>query len=397
MCASCIHDDDSIKDLWSIDKIEDMQAVLLNWFALHGRHWIPWKLKPNGALPEKLEKLPVYPIWIAEVMLQQTQLKVVLPYWKNWMKAFPTLVDLAHAGDHEVLLLWQGLGYYSRAKRTHQSAKKLLEIIGSNNSLNPLAWPVSISTWVDLPGIGRTTAASIISSAFDLPEALLDGNVKRILSRLIGNEQSLSRSSSKLWSLSNDLLDYDSPRNFNQALMDLGATVCLPKNPKCFCCPWKSYCCAYYQGDPSKFPMKAPKKALPNLVIGIGIVFNDFGEILIDQRKPDQTMGSMWEFPGGKQEKGELIEDTVIREIHEELGVHIKVLQNLIEFDHCYSHKKLHFVVYICKLSSGIPKPLSSLQTKWVKPDDLINYPFPAANKYMIKALQDYIVPSKEK
>ncbi len=384
-----------MKTLGNIEKIESMRVDLLKWYASYGRHWIPWKLKPDGSVPKKVEKLPVYPILIAEVMLQQTQLNVVLPYWENWMKVFPTVFDLASALDHEILIEWQGLGYYSRAHRIHQTSKNLINILRDSDHLNPEAWPMDIETWIALPGIGRTTAASIISSAFNIPEALLDGNVKRILTRLIGSQESFSTDLKRLWNLSDLLLDRDSPRDFNQALMDLGATICTYRNPKCFCCPWKRYCFAYLAGNTSKIPVKASRKVLPHSVIGIGVVINDFGQVLIDQRKNDQSMAGMWEFPGGKQEIGEVVETTVIRELFEELSIKVKIGKKLLEFDHFYSHKKLHFVVYTCHLISGDPKPLASVQTKWVHPYELINYPFPAANQKMISAIKDYLVFEK--
>ena len=138
------------------------------------------------------------------------------------------------------------------------------------------------------------------------------------------------------------------------------------------------------------------KEESPKLVIGIGLIINHLGEILIDQRKNNQSMAGMWEFPGGKQEEGELIEVTIRRELYEELGVQVKVEKKLIEFDHCYTHKKLHFVVHICKIISGKPQPISSCQIKWVLPSELASYPFPAANQHMISALRQYLMLDKE-
>ena len=174
-----------------ITNINDIQNDLLIWFSNQGRLGIPWKLKEDGSRPETGEMLSPYGIWIAEVMLQQTQLKVVLRYWKKWMITFPDLLSLAEADEQEVLLVWQGLGYYSRAKRLHKSSKLLVNLIGKNNILDFSFWPVELDQWMALPGIGRSTAGSIISSAFDLPLPILDGNVKRILSRLFANNKSI--------------------------------------------------------------------------------------------------------------------------------------------------------------------------------------------------------------
>ena len=220
------------------EQVRDLRSSLLDWFAENGRHDIPWKLKHDGNPPESGEAIGPYSIWIAEVMLQQTQLKVVLPYWKKWMTTFPTVIDLANASEKEVLLVWQGLGYYSRARRIHETARQLSELLGHKDSLDPLVWPRDLETWISFPGIGRTTAGSILSSAFDFPAALLDGNVKRVLGRFTANPKPEEDSQVELWALSEELLDRQNPRRFNQALMDLGAMVCKPRNPICSICPW---------------------------------------------------------------------------------------------------------------------------------------------------------------
>ena len=377
--------------------VEDLRISLLEWFEINGRHWIPWKLKEDGKMPHSGEILSVYGIWIAEVMLQQTQLKVVLPYWAKWMTTFPSLEVLAKADEQEVLLHWQGLGYYSRAKRLHSAAKILFDVSKVNKNLldEELFWPRHLDQWIQLPGIGRSTAGSIISSAFDLPVPLLDGNIKRIFSRLIASSIPPNKDELRLWSLSWELLDTKSPRKFNQALMDLGATVCTPHQPNCVICPIKACCMAFSFYHPRDFPVKIVKRSIPSYVIGIGIVINNVGEVLIAQRLQDQSMGGMWEFPGGKQEKGESIEETIARELKEELAIDIKVGQKLIELDHAFSHKKFHFIVHICKLISGDPQPLASQQFKWVMPHELQNYPFPVANTCMISELHKYVTSFK--
>ena len=171
--------------------------------------------------------LDPYGIWIAEVMLQQTQLAVALPYWVRWMAAFPTVEVLAAASLDEVRLQWQGLGYYSRARRLHESAQRL---VGRS-------WPRTLEEWIALPGIGRTTAGSILSSAFNAPFPILDGNVKRVLARFTAHPRSPARDEALFWRWSEALLDQVRPRDTNQALMDLGATLCTPRQPDCHRCP----------------------------------------------------------------------------------------------------------------------------------------------------------------
>jgi A/G-specific adenine glycosylase len=365
----------------------DLRAALLDWWEEHGRHWIPWKLRADGSQPEPGESLCALSTWIAEVMLQQTQLQVVLPYWQRWMRAFPTLEALAGAEQEQVLLLWQGLGYYSRARRLHQGARQLLE----QGSMGADPWPRSLEAWLALPGIGRSTAGSILSSAFDLPFAILDGNVKRVLARLIASPRPPARELAELWWLSEQLLDPQRPRAFNQALMDLGATVCTPRNPACGSCPWRGHCAAYAAGTPAEYPVKDAPRALPFQVIGVGVVFNDRGQVLIDQRLEEGLLGGLWEFPGGKQEPGEAIEATIARELREDLAIEVAVGEALIRVDHAYSHKRLRFEVHCCRWLSGEPQALACQQWRWVDPADLGNYPFPAANARIIAALQQHL------
>jgi len=364
------------------------RCQLLSWWERDGRHAIPWKLRPDGCRPADGDPLDPYGVLVAEVMLQQTQLQVVLPYWQRWMAALPTLEALAAAEEHDVLLLWQGLGYYSRARRLQQGARQLLEA-GSASAEAPGtdSWPRTLEGWLALPGIGRSTAGSILSSAFDLPFAILDGNVKRVLARLIASPRPPARQLKGFWQLSELLLDPRRPRAFNQALMDLGATVCTPRNPSCGRCPWQGHCAAYAAADPAAYPVKDAPRELPFQVIGVGVVRNGAGEVLIDQRLNQGLLGGLWEFPGGKQEPGEAIEATIARELREELAIEAAVGEELIVVDHAYSHKKLRFVVHLCTWLSGEPQPLASQQVRWVRPEQLGEFPFPAANARIIAAL----------
>ena len=354
-----------------------LSAALLAWWERHGRGGLPWKLLPGCVRPAPEQGLDPYGIWIAEVMLQQTQLAVALPYWTRWMEAFPTVEALAAASLDEVRLQWQGLGYYSRARRLHEAAQRL---VGG-------PWPRSLEEWMALPGIGRTTAGSILSSAFNAPLPILDGNVKRVLARLTAHPRPPARDDALFWRWSEALLDPVRSRDTNQALMDLGATVCTPRSPSCDRCPWQLRCAAYASGDPCRWPVTDTPKPLPFQVIGVGVVLNAAGDVLIDQRLEEGLLGGMWEFPGGKQEQGETIEICIARELKEELGIEVKVGAELITVDHAYSHKKLRFVVHLCDWVSGEPQPLASQQVRWVRPEDLGNYAFPAANARIIEAL----------
>jgi A/G-specific adenine glycosylase len=374
-----------------------LKASLLVWWELHGRHGLdqkPWMVTAAGRWPECGEALDPYGVFVAEVMLQQTQLAVVLPYWWRWLEAFPDLGVLAAADEQRVLLLWQGLGYYSRARRLHQAAGQLLS--GLSEDRKPAApdldgsglWPTSLAGWQALPGLGRSTAASILSSAFDHPEAILDGNGKRVLARLIAAPAPPARQLAGFWRLSETLLDRGRPRSFNQAVMDLGATVCTPRNPRCGECPWQGWCAAYAAGDRARYPVKEAPRSVPFQVIGVGVVFDNAGRVLIDQRLEEGLLGGLWEFPGGKQEEGEAITATIERELAEEVAIAVEVGEELIVVEHAYSHKRLRFVVHLCRWLEGEPQPLASQQVRWVEPGALDAYPFPAANARIIAALR---------
>ena len=387
-------------DVGSLPAI-DLSLVLLRWWQQHGRLEVsqkPWMFMADGSWPSQAEALSPYGIWIAEVMLQQTQLQVVLPYWQRWMDVFPTLEALAAAEEQAVLLRWQGLGYYSRARRLHSSARLLLDqllkppasVVDSRDSE---LWPKDLEGWMALPGVGRSTAGGILSSAFNSPLAILDGNVRRVLARVMAHPRPPMRDQALFWSWSEGLIAAapQRSRDLNQALMDLGATLCTPRNPSCEQCPWKSACAAYAAGSQADYPVKEAPRELPFQVIGVGVVLNQNGEVLIDQRLNEGLLGGMWEFPGGKQEPGEAIEATIARELMEELAIEVSVDQELICVDHAYSHKKLRFVVHLCSWQSGEPQPLASQQVRWVRPQDLGEYPFPAANARIIAALLEHL------
>jgi len=387
----------SVTDLDFSDWAPELSRSLLAWWEVHGRKdpaLKPWMFTKDGRWPDPDEDLSALECWIAEVMLQQTQLKVVLPYWQRWMESFPTLEDLAEAKAQAVLMHWQGLGYYSRARRLHASARNLLKQIGPDAVGDSQHWPRDLEVWLALPGIGPSTAGGILSSAFNLPMAILDGNVRRVLARLRAHPRPPMRDQQLFWSWSGALIQADPrrARDFNQGLMDLGATVCTPRSPNCLDCPWQMQCAAYAAGEVEHYPVKDVSRAVPFQVIGVGVVINPAGEVLIDQRLDEGLLGGLWEFPGGKQEPEESIKDTIVRELREELAIEVAVGDELITLDHAYSHKKLRFVVHLCQWLSGEPQPLASQQVRWVHPQSLGEFPFPAANARIIAALLDRLM-----
>lgn len=349
--------------------LSSLRQSLLSWYGQHGRD-LPWRHSRDP-----------YAIWVSEIMLQQTQVKAVIPYYQRWLAHLPTIHALAAADQQQVLKLWQGLGYYARARNLYRAAQEIVQQHSGR-------FPTDPKTAISLPGIGRTTAGGILSAAFDQPLAILDGNVKRVLARLVALPVPPARAIALLWQLSETLLDPEHPRNFNQALMDLGATVCTPHNPQCPRCPWNSYCQAYNAGIQVQLPMTEPRNPLLHKHIGVAVIWNDQGQILIDRRRQEGLLGGLWEFPGGKVEPGETVEACIQREILEELGIEIAVGDRLVIVEHTYSHFRVTLNVHHCRHLSGDPQPLECDEIRWVTLGELDTYAFPKANVRIIEALR---------
>lgn len=349
----------------------NLQRSLLTWYATSGRS-LPWR-----------ETQDPYQIWVSEIMLQQTQVKTVIPYYQRWMEQFPTVKVLAQADQQQVLKVWQGLGYYARARNLHRAAQEVVEKFGGQ-------FPKSLEAAIALPGIGRTTAGGILSAAFNQPVPILDGNVKRVLARLIALERSPNKALKLLWQLSTNLLDLQQPRDFNQALMDLGATVCTPKNPACLLCPWKEPCLAYNLNMQNELPISESRAPLPHKKIGVAVIWDDQGKILIDRRRQEGLLGGLWEFPGGKIEPEETVEACIKREIQEELGIEVEVGDRLITIDHTYTHFHVTLNVHHCRHLSGEPQPIECDEIRWVTLAEIDQFPFPKANVQIIQALHEF-------
>lgn len=349
-----------------------LRRSLLDWYGLQGRD-LPWRQTDDP-----------YRIWISEVMLQQTQVKTVIPYYERWLEIFPTVECLAKADLQQVLKAWQGLGYYARARNLHRCAQEIVQKYEGS-------FPKVLNEAMKLPGIGRTTAGGILSAAFDLPISILDGNVKRVIARLVGLSVPPKQAIKSLWLISDILIDPVFPRDFNQALMDLGATVCTPKAPNCDQCPWQSECRASALNLQNQLPMREPTAPLPRKSIGVAVIWNDQQQILIDKRPAKGLLGGLWEFPGGKIEPGETVEQCIQREIKEELDIEIEVGEHLITIDHAYTHFRVTLNVHQCRHLRGEPQPLECDEIRWVTLADIDQFPFPKANEKIIAALRSQV------
>lgn len=349
--------------------IPELRNTLLTWYSEFGRD-LPWRSQHDP-----------YLIWVSEIMLQQTQVKTVIPYFARWLQLFPTIADLAAADQQQVLKAWQGLGYYARARNLHRAAQQIVAKHGG-------IFPQELASVLALPGIGRSTAGGILSAAFNVSQSILDGNVKRVLARLVALPVPPQKAVTQLWQLSEQLLDPNHPRDFNQALMDLGATLCTPRTPLCSRCPWQVHCQAYNLDMQSDLPMRELSTPLPHKTIGVAVIWNHQGQILIDRRRQSGLLGGLWEFPGGKIEPGETPEACIVREIQEELGIAIAVEDHLISIDHAYTHFRVTLIVHHCRHLQGEPQPLECDEVCWVTLDEIDQFPFPKANEKIIAALR---------
>lgn len=344
--------------------------TLTQWYKTDHRQ-LPWR---NTTDP--------YAIWLSEIMLQQTQVKTVLDYYRRFLAQYPTIGALAAAPPDDVLKLWEGLGYYARCRNLQKAAKVIME-------KHQGRFPDTLEDAEALPGIGRSTAGAILTFAYGQKHPLLDGNVKRVLSRVYDLDQDIQATATikVLWQYSQTLLsESEEPHLYNQAIMELGATVCLPQNPRCLLCPVKSFCEAYAHGTQHERPVKAAKKATPHLTIAVGVIWHE-DRILIQQRPEEGLLGGLWEFPGGKKEEGESLEQTVAREIEEELCIQVSVGELITSVKHAYTHFKITLHAYHCQYISGEPQSRASQGWRWVKPDELTRYAFPKANKTVLETL----------
>lgn len=344
--------------------------ALTTWYKADHRD-LPWRNTHNP-----------YHIWLSEVMLQQTQVKTVIDYYHRFVERYPTIEALATAPPDQVMKQWEGLGYYARCRNLQKAAQIIMERHGGQ-------FPQTMEEVEALPGIGRSTAGAILTFAYGQKHPLLDGNVKRVLSRIFDIDQDIQQTTvtHKLWQYSNDLLEEsDDPYTYNQAIMELGATVCLPQNPRCLLCPVKQHCSAFANGTQHDRPVKSIKKATPHYVIAVGVIWNG-DRVLIQQRPEEGLLGNLWEFPGGKQEPGETLEETVRREIEEELGIEVSVGELITTVKHAYSHFKITLYAYHCQYISGMPQPRACQAWHWISPAELTQYAFPKANKTVLEKM----------
>lgn len=347
-----------------------MQRALLGWFAASARE-LPWRRRRTP-----------YRVWLSEIMLQQTRVEQVIGYYNRFLRRFPSIRALAAATPAAVLKAWEGLGYYTRARQLHAAAKTIVVAHGGR-------FPRAMDEIRALPGIGPYTAAAIGSLAFGLDAAVVDGNVIRVLARVFAIPEDVGKAAARaaIQRLADDLLPRGRAGVFNEALMELGATLCTPRAPRCPVCPWRADCAARKSGDPTAYPRKTRKAAVPHKHVGAGVVIDARGRLLIAQRKETSMLGGMWEFPGGTREPGESIEQCIARELKEELGIDVDVGPHLITVPHAFSHFTMDLHAHVCRLRAGRPRAIHCADWRWVTMEELDAYPFGRADQRIIDHL----------
>jgi A/G-specific adenine glycosylase len=318
-------------------------------------------------------------------MLQQTRAETVIPYYRRWMRRFPTLPALAAASDGDVLRLWEGLGYYRRAIALRDGAR---QVVRENRG----RLPREMAALLQLPGVGPYTAAAVAALAFDRDEIAMDGNLRRVLARLtdLKIDPKQPEGERRLRTYARGLLPSGRAADFNQALMDLGALVCAPREPHCGVCPLAAFCLARRRGVERMRPVGARPRPVPRRVAVVGVVRR--GErVLLARRPPGGLLGGLWEFPGGKRRVGETLDACLRRELKEELGISATVGRRLGNVRHAYSHFEVIVHAFECRLRRGEPSALEHGAVRWVHPARLSRYPMGKVARTIARAVSSPI------
>ncbi|HEX5133484.1 MAG TPA: A/G-specific adenine glycosylase [Candidatus Krumholzibacteria bacterium] len=346
------------------------------------KNLLAWYRRSRRDLPWRGTRDP-YRIWVSEVMLQQTQVATVIPYYERFLARFPDITALAAAPLDDALKLWEGLGYYARARNLHTAAREVVANMGGTLPRDPAAFR-------SLRGVGEYIAAAVTSIAFDEPVVVVDGNVKRFIARLFALTDSVDRPAGtrRVREHADALLDRGAPGDFNQALMEIGALVCRPSGPRCGECPVAGDCLAFRAGEAEAFPVRDARRDIPTQRIAIGVVERD-GRVLITRRKESGMLGGLWEFPGGKIADGESPEDACRREIREEVNLVVEVGERVASVRHAYTHLRVQIDVFACRYAGGEVTLDGPTDYRWILLEETSEYAFPKANHKFLTALRE--------
>jgi len=340
---------------------------LLAWFAETGRD-LPWRRTADP-----------YPIWISEVMLQQTRVETALPYYERFLERFPNVGSLAAATEEEVLRIWEGLGYYSRARHLHQAAVQVMAQFGGRI-------PESQDRLQELPGIGRYTAGAIAAIAFGQDALALDGNLKRVLARLfdVHLDPRSSEGERELERRAAGILPRGKASEFNQGLMDLGALICRPRAPECSICPLARHCLARRRGTQGKLPVREARRVLPDR-LAVAAVWQENGKVLVRRNPPQGLLAGLWGFPGGLLAEGEDERVGLQRMIAQQLDIQIRVGDPLPRLKHSYSHLRVTLQPYLCRPVGRTLRERAG--SRWVRVRELRQLPMGRLDRRLAERL----------
>lgn len=351
-----------------------LRQSLLAWYR-RARRDLPWRRTHDP-----------YRIWLSEMMLQQTRVETVIPYYQRFLAAFPTVTALAAADQHDVLKLWAGLGYYSRARNLHTAAQRVVRDFAGR-------FPRTANALQSLPGIGRYSAAAIASIAFDEPVAALDGNIKRVLARLREFEQPINAtaSQSELWRLADEFLDRGEPGDFNQALMELGATVCTPRNPACSTCPLRSGCRTCKAGRQAELPRKTAAATVPNVFAAALAIVHD-GRVLLARRPQTGLLAGLWELPATEmQDRRPRIS---IRPLLVSLGLRESRTRRLGSVRHVFTHRDLTVELYLVEAAHSSALQTNGREMQAAPLDQLDQFALSTLDRKLLQRVKAEITPA---
>jgi A/G-specific adenine glycosylase len=354
----------------------DFTPLLLDWFAANSRD-LPWRRTYDP-----------YAVWISEIMAQQTQMDRVVTYFNRFMTQFPNVAALADADENMVLKAWEGLGYYSRARNLLAAARRIMAEHGGR-------FPAQLEDIRALPGIGDYTAGAIASVAYNSDAVAVDANVLRVLARIFDIDSPVKEPAGKarVLALARSLLPAGRARDFNQALMELGALVCRPKSPDCPSCPVREVCQAKHLGIVADRPVLTKTKDITPLLVATGVL-SHAGCVFIQKRLPTGAWGNLWEFPGGRIEDGETPEAAITREYVEETAFDTRVAEKLAVIRHGYTTYRVTLHCFLLRLAdrydpASLPAPVltAAQESLWVRPNELSRFAFPAGHRKLIDSL----------
>jgi A/G-specific adenine glycosylase len=343
--------------------IAALRRALLAWYRRNARD-LPWRRTRDP-----------YRIWLAESMLQQTRIDTALPYYRRFVERFPNVRALADARLDDVLRLWAGLGYYTRARNLHKTAR----IVAREHRGE---FPRTATGLQHLPGVGRYTAGAIASMAFGQRAAVVDGNIKRVLTRLLAIEACIeaTETTRRLWQLAERLVAPRAPGAFNQALMELGGRVCVSKNPACPRCPLRKWCAAAARGIQGRLPKRGHKKPVPR-VQAVAAAFRSNGGYLIVKRPAEGLLGGLWELPSAEVHDGEPHAESLRKHLRDAFGVQVSVGEALGVVRHAFSHRLLELHVYRCHVRGTLAARSERDHVRWVLPRQLEHFAFASVDR----------------